>query len=330
MSDFSPSDDELISSYLDGEATPDEVARVEADPALLARAQEFRAASELIATPVAVLAADDADRLIATALAQSVTTPTVTDLTIARQRRQRFQRRLVSVAAGVVVVGLAVPALIAISNSTNDDDSAAIFADADASDDSIADSGSGEETEAGVGAADTGDDSIADEAVQALEMDSADSADAADTAEFAAPTAAAGGTDEPADHFDTAESVSAYNKALEQLLAEGGEVFVDIDELIDSVTAEWTAFLERGSLPFPEEGALPDDGSTARLALEIPCGEELLSFLGWPDLTAAIGTVVVADEQTTIGVGFDIAAETAQLAIAHPPDCQPLHLADLG
>src|SRR5262245_53015203 len=48
---FRPAD-ELVSAVLDGEATPDERARVEADPVLRARLEELQAASALVASPV--------------------------------------------------------------------------------------------------------------------------------------------------------------------------------------------------------------------------------------------------------------------------------------
>ena len=43
MSDEQLRQDELVSAYLDGEATPAEVAEVEASDVLLARVEEFRA-----------------------------------------------------------------------------------------------------------------------------------------------------------------------------------------------------------------------------------------------------------------------------------------------
>jgi len=44
--------DELASAYLDGETTPEETARVEADPLLVERVEELRLISEAAATPV--------------------------------------------------------------------------------------------------------------------------------------------------------------------------------------------------------------------------------------------------------------------------------------
>ena len=67
--DRPPTDDELVTAVLDGEATDDEVARVRRDPALAARLAELEAVADAVATPVAPL--DDAvvDDLVARALA---------------------------------------------------------------------------------------------------------------------------------------------------------------------------------------------------------------------------------------------------------------------
>ncbi|MGH9118827.1 MAG: zf-HC2 domain-containing protein, partial [Acidimicrobiales bacterium] len=50
-----PSDDldELVSAYLDGEATPEESARVDADPELQARVAGLRAVAAAVAGPFA-------------------------------------------------------------------------------------------------------------------------------------------------------------------------------------------------------------------------------------------------------------------------------------
>lgn len=52
MADFDPHSDELVSAVLDGEATAQEIARVNGDPALSARLEHFRAASAVTAAPV--------------------------------------------------------------------------------------------------------------------------------------------------------------------------------------------------------------------------------------------------------------------------------------
>ena len=97
--------DELLSRYLDGDATDDEVARVESDPALVARAGELRAGIELVGQPVTVPTAD-LDRIRAAAIAQSSTTAAVTDLE--HRRAEKLQRRNRFLAAAAVFVFLAV------------------------------------------------------------------------------------------------------------------------------------------------------------------------------------------------------------------------------
>jgi hypothetical protein len=105
-------DDEIVSAYLDGEATPAEVARVEAEPALQARLEQFRAGAALVAdTPRADPSARDAHLARArdafpTATNDAVpddagpTDATVHDLDAARQRRTRT---FIFSAAAVVV-----------------------------------------------------------------------------------------------------------------------------------------------------------------------------------------------------------------------------------
>jgi hypothetical protein len=84
-------DDELLSAYLDGEVTADERARVEADPALLARVAELRAAAALAARPVAPADAAQIDVAIRVAVAASDVPMTgggtnVTDLSAHRKK----------------------------------------------------------------------------------------------------------------------------------------------------------------------------------------------------------------------------------------------------
>jgi hypothetical protein len=53
MTDFAPRpDDEIVSAHLDGEATPDEAARVEADPGSRERLEQFDAVRAEVAAPV--------------------------------------------------------------------------------------------------------------------------------------------------------------------------------------------------------------------------------------------------------------------------------------
>ncbi len=126
MTDVFPSDDELVSSYLDGEATPSEIERVESSPQLMARVAEFRRSASLVATPVAPLASLDIDGLIESALDSSHTSGNVVDLAAATQTRWWHQPRVLAAAAAVALLALAVPALRIISESGSEMDSAAV------------------------------------------------------------------------------------------------------------------------------------------------------------------------------------------------------------
>lgn len=63
------SDEELVSAYLDGEATAAERARVDADPRLLALVDSYRAAAEAVGSPVVPLDQPRRDAMVAAALA---------------------------------------------------------------------------------------------------------------------------------------------------------------------------------------------------------------------------------------------------------------------
>lgn len=96
-----PTDDEVVSAYLDGEATPAEVARVETEPALQARLAAFRAVSARVAqVPEVPAEAREAHIRQATAALDSTPAP-VHDLDAARRRRRTV---LLSAAAVIVVL----------------------------------------------------------------------------------------------------------------------------------------------------------------------------------------------------------------------------------
>jgi hypothetical protein len=120
------SDDEIVSAYLDGEATPTERARVENDPRLQARLAELRVAARAVGTPHFFPDAPGRDELIARAVAASgtVASPTsgggatVTDLGAARQRRTIVIA--LSAAAAVLLVLIAAP--LALRDRSGDED----------------------------------------------------------------------------------------------------------------------------------------------------------------------------------------------------------------
>lgn len=112
-------DDEIVSAYLDGEATADERVRVENDPRLQARLVELRQVAAAVGTPHFFADSPGRDTLIARALAAGGAaapaddTPPgsaaqVVDLDAVRRRRRLT---VLSAAAAVLVVLLAVPLL---------------------------------------------------------------------------------------------------------------------------------------------------------------------------------------------------------------------------
>jgi negative regulator of sigma E activity len=124
MTDPTPHpDDELVSAYLDGEASAEEIARVDADPALRTRLAAFRQVRAAVGAPVEAPAAADRDRAVARALEAGVRRP-VADLDDARARRARRRSRWVpvaSVAAAVLLLLAAVPLLSRLGEDSNDD-----------------------------------------------------------------------------------------------------------------------------------------------------------------------------------------------------------------
>lgn len=111
MSDFDRHQDELISAYLDGEADPDETARIEGDPQSRARAAELAAVVQAVADPVQGLTPRERDRLRARALAAAPSPAPVRDISEAARRRWRLVLIPAAAAAGIFAVALGVISL---------------------------------------------------------------------------------------------------------------------------------------------------------------------------------------------------------------------------
>lgn len=124
MSDERLHDDELVSACLDGEATPAEIAEVEASDALLARVEELRAVRDAVAEPVVPLSVERRDDLIGAALG-------VADATDAARREakvvplQRPHRLLLAMAAAVIVLAAVVGTGLIASRGSDEADTAA-------------------------------------------------------------------------------------------------------------------------------------------------------------------------------------------------------------
>jgi hypothetical protein len=112
MTDFDA--DELVSAVLDGEATADERALVEADPSLSARLAELRTVRDALAAPTPPPSERERDAAIAAAIRSAPV-----DLQQRRRRRQRLTQ-LASVAAAVLVFAVVVAGIAALSRRSND------------------------------------------------------------------------------------------------------------------------------------------------------------------------------------------------------------------
>ncbi|MEE9414502.1 MAG: hypothetical protein V3V01_04395 [Acidimicrobiales bacterium] len=241
MTDSDPSlpDDELVSAYLDGEATVDEVARVEADPELLRQVEAFRAVASL--TAAAPARPDDyaatRERAINAALAASSTTPKVTSLAPVQARRSRFSKPMLGVlsAAAVILVFFLGAAIVGNLGGGDDADTAASSADfdvtsdgaGDAADDSD-DSGGADGTVLTEATAEQAPEAPGDAAESS--MDEPDDNESADDA----------GDDDAMADSESAEEDDA-DEAEEADESQSLERFASVDDIVDSFTARTKA-----------------------------------------------------------------------------------------
>jgi hypothetical protein len=129
MTDAFRPDDELVSAVLDGEATPDERARVEGDPVLRARLEEFASVRDLIGGPVAPPDQMTKARAIAAAKASR---PQPLPPRVVARRRQSEAPRVLAVAAAIVVCLAGLGFLVSQVDSSDDgggSDAAAVSGD---------------------------------------------------------------------------------------------------------------------------------------------------------------------------------------------------------
>jgi len=217
--------DELLTRYLDGEATDSEVARVESDAELIARVEQHRAVIDLVQSPITI-PTPDLDRVRTAAIAESTTTPRVADLDILRVERLQRRNRILAVAAALVFLAVGVAAI----QGTLDNDTEATTANAsfDTMSQGDADSGAaealsaplGDSADAGASLADSNDEEAGDDMATAAEMGSADgSDDAADEADPLQNVAAL------PDDLGAVADLEELGDQLAELLAAAGDRF---------------------------------------------------------------------------------------------------------
>lgn len=235
MTDNRDALDELVSRYLDAEATADEVARVESDPELLARADAMQASIEAVAAPIEIPTLD-LDRIRAAAIAESTTTAVVTDVMAARRRKLERRNRIMAVAAACVVLAVSVVAVQNLGGSDDDDsfDAATESTDA-ASDDSGDDAGFDLQSDDDMADADMAEAEMAEESF--AEAESADDDMAEEAEEDVASDEAAGATD-VIDEGAAIVGIDSFRASVDQLPGDIGE-FADDAELFAAIEAAY-------------------------------------------------------------------------------------------
>ena len=214
MSDESLRRDELVSAYLDGEATPAEIAEVEGDDALLARVEGLLAVRDAVAAPVPSLSGEQRDQLISAALGVA-NAEAGARLEAKIVPRHRPQPLFLAVAAAVLLLAAVVSAGLLGSRGGDDADTAAEPT-------SMADSaGTAEMAAEPMAEADmaTADEAMEPAAAMAAEEPTAEEPTAEEpTAEE--PTAEEPTAEEPTAEEPTAEEPTAEEPTAEEPMAE--------------------------------------------------------------------------------------------------------------
>ena len=329
MSDEQFREDELVSAYLDGEATPAEIARVEQDDALMARIEQLRSVRDAVASPVAPVPAELRDQMIEAALA-------VADAESAQRREARIvpihRRRetLLAVAAAAILLAAVVSAGL-ISTRGGDDD-AEMAADAPAMEAApAADMAATAEEEAVAATTTAAYAEIAEEEPMAeeeplAELDAAmaemaaDEPDEAAMAELEAAAAEAESameaSAEEAEVAPTASADETDQKDEGRGTADGAAVevvdlgvFENLESLFDDIAARWSAALEEGAMA--NSGTCSAAVHDKALELDIQAGQPF------------VVTVTADDSQTFDGQFARRADGTAIIVYAGPPICEP-------
>ena len=334
MSDESLRRDELVSAYLDGEATPAEIAEVEGDDALLARVEELRVVPDALAAPVPSLAAEQRDQLISAALGVAdVEADARLEAKIVPLRRP--QPLFLAVAAAVLLLAAVVTAGLFGSRGGDDADMAA---EATSMARSAAPAEMAAEPMAAADEAMAGEEPIAEEEPMPEEEPMADEGSMADdvmeeaAAEAEAMEAPAATTTVAAIEADDSEDQAApeptsvtaetEEERRSESTMDGGEPDTDgtdgqvvdlgmlenLESLYENIGAEWSAALDDEAMADP--GAC--SAAVDERALEMSA-ETHQSFV------ATVG----AEDPLTFDAQFVRRPDGSALVIyAAPPDCE--------
>ncbi len=357
MTDPTHPDDEIVSSYIDGEATLDEVVRVQDDPELLAEVQEFEAVAELVSTPVAPLPQIDVDDLIGNALDQSATSGRITDLSAIRSNRLFAPQRLATIAAGVLLLAGVVGALIMFDPAGDEDMTASTADSSEMADEYFADDSEdmafdrdmpadGDDMAQAMPESDDmadddmvfdrdmpadGDD-MADDGDIAQAMpesddmadeyleDASDDMDAAEETADDADDSELDGADGQAEATPTAAAVD-IRRGYRLIQLEIAESYETLGELIDQATEQWRELVAThfagSTIPEDSEG----DEPTQDALVATPCGQSLFDFLHAMHEIERVDTLRLSE--TAIN-GIPITVAVLPLTGDHPPDTAAL------
>ena len=322
MSDPTPSDDELISSYIDGEATLDEVARIQADPELLARVQEFEAAKDLLSSPVPPLPESDVDRLIDNALWQSTTSDRITDLSAVRAMRTFSPQRLATIAATLVLLAGVVGALIALNSDSGDEIASTSADSSEMADDYVGDDGDDSAM------AESGDDMAESPEEMADAMPESDMAES-DESDMAEPDDSGQSVADDQTAATTTVATVDSRRSYRLLTLEIAESYETLDELIVHTTNQWRELVDAGATLVPQ--VIEEQGIAEQALADAPCGQRLHAYIDTLDHIAGSGGISVGE--TTIAgapltvVVVELSIDTAVLLTAGEPDCAINNLA---
>ena len=344
MSDEQFRDDELVSAYLDGEATPAEIAEVEQNDVLMARIEQLRSVRDAVAAPVAPMSAERREQMISAALAVSdagnVQRHGARIVPIRRRRET-----LLAVAAAAVLLAAVVSAGLIASRGGDDDAEMAADAPAEAAEVEATDAAPAEADMAM--ADDSADYEMAAEPVMTAAPTEADMAmaeeepmaDEEPMAELEAAPAAADVADEAAAveleaAMAAAEAESAMEAPAEEAAdsstsaaeadQEGEEerrttdeaavpvvdlgAFENLESLFDDVTARWSAALENGATA--DSGTCSAAVRNKELESDVETGQPFVAAVGTEEPLIFDGRFARRSDGTAI------------IIYAAPPDCE--------
>ncbi|MCQ3814926.1 MAG: hypothetical protein KTU85_11005 [Acidimicrobiia bacterium] len=314
MNDHTQTDHELISSYLDGEATAEEVALVNSDPSLRTLADQHQRLKNMLSAPVTPLPDQEVDQLISAALAESTTSNKITDLEAAKARRGFHATRLATIAAAMLLIVGVVGVLLALNNFGSDDSTAtSVSLLADTSENTVSPSDATEAMPAddSVSEADawSADDSMsepdylpADDSMSEPdylpEPDAMPEADAmseqddksadGSVASFDATSATSATTSASAESSVASDAAEPGYRMVDLGLATD---YATLDDLIKGATNLWQESVDNSSTAITRSSATTQATTTSsntpqittQILNDVPCWADILNHIGQPD-----------------------------------------------